>query len=252
MNRRWTAWSVAGGLSVAALYTLTPLTVCVVAAAVAILPLAWRGLAHTERHWLTTIVVVALAARAIAIGGLFLRNLPMHDDQFVGAVSGDEAYSMSRALRVRDTVLGSTSTKYDFVVAYDEYGRNSYVDALSAAQVIFGPTPYAVRVLNAVLFTAGALLLFRLCRGAFGSLPAFVGVVVVLFWPTLFAWSISLLKESMYFCLGSLVLTLVIGAMRRGPPARRALLVIVAVATGLLARDLRPSALLLMAGGLAV
>src|SRR5712671_4607284 len=139
---RWRVWTVAAGLAVAALYTVAPLALCVLAAGAAALPLAIHGLGAEQRRWLTAILVVAAVARAVAIGGVLLRNAPSHDDQFVGAASGDEAYVMSRALRVRDIARGSPVGKYDFFVAYDEYGRNSYVDAVSALQVMFGPTPY--------------------------------------------------------------------------------------------------------------
>jgi hypothetical protein len=99
---------------------------------------------------------------------VFVRNLPQHDDQFVGATSGDEAYGMSRGLRTRAILRGTTTDKYDFFVAFDEYGRNSFVTALTAAQYAFGPTPYSLRLLNTLLFTVGVLLLFRLCRDAYG------------------------------------------------------------------------------------
>ena len=161
MRARWRIWSVVTGVCLAAVYSLTPLTICVVAAAAATLPLFAKGLPGPERRWLTAIVAAALVARLLAIGVVFARNLPTHDDQFAGATSGDEAYTMGRALRTRDIVRGSTTNNYDFFIAFDEYGRNSYVAALTAAQVIFGPTPYSLRLLNTLLFTVGALLLFR-------------------------------------------------------------------------------------------
>ena len=132
-----------------------------------------------QRRWFTAIVLAAIVARLFAVGAVFVRNLPYHDRQFVGATWGDEAYAMSRALRTRDIAIGSATNRYDFFVAFDEYGRNGYVTALTAAQMIFGPTPYAVRLLNALLFTVGALALFRLCYTAFGALPAFGGLIVV-------------------------------------------------------------------------
>src|SRR5262249_18423746 len=157
-------------------------------------------------------------ARAAAIGAVLLRNAPLHDDQFVGAASGDEAYVMSRALRVRDIARGAPVGKYDFFVAYDEYGRNRFVDVVSALQVMFGPTPYALRLLNTLLFTSAALILFRLSRQAFGSLPAFAGLAMLLFWPTLIAWSISLLKEPLYLLCGAVLLT---GAIHMARPPNR-------------------------------
>src|SRR5258708_11014336 len=128
-RRRWRVWSIAGGLTVGALFTVTPLTVCVAAAAAATLPLFIKELPPEERRWVTAIVAAALIARLIGVGALFIRNMPFHDDQFVGATTGDEAYTMSRALRTRDILLGAKTGKYDYFVAFDEYGRNSYVKA---------------------------------------------------------------------------------------------------------------------------
>jgi hypothetical protein len=249
-QRWWPAWSILAGAAIAAIYTLTPLTVCVVAAAAVILPRLIARLPRSERDWVTAVVVVALLARLLALGVLFARNVPNHDDQFVGATTGDEAYAMARALRTRDILRGSTTGKYDFVVAFDEYGRNSYVTALTAAQVVFGPTPYAVRLLNTLLFTVAALLLFCLSCDAFGAAPARVGLVAVLFWPTLFAWSISLLKEPLYLFLGVLLLTSALGIVRDRSWRKRTIDIGVAIAAAVLMKDLRPSALLLAVGGL--
>jgi hypothetical protein len=251
VRRRHLAWSVAGGLCIAAFYTITPLTLCVVAAAAAILPLFARGLPRQERQWLTAVVALALAVHLMAIAGLFLRNLPNHDDLFAGAMSGDEAYTMSRALRTREILRGSATSLYDFFVAFDEYGRNRYVTAATAVQVVFGPTPYALRLLNTLLFTIGALLLFRLSRRAFGIVPALGGLIVVLFWPSLFAWSISLLKEPLYFFLGAVILTATIAVVRTPGWGSRALALAAAVSAAALIQDLRPGALPLAAAGLA-
>jgi hypothetical protein len=157
--------SVAAGFTLGALYTVSPLTLCAVAVALVAVAIARRRLPDGERRLLTTVLAVALAMRIAAISGIFLASMPIHDDTFVGALSGDGAYSMARALRVRDLQLGVPANKYDYVVAFDEYGRNSYVSFLTAAQVAFGPAPYGVRLVNSGLFIAGGLLLFRMTRG---------------------------------------------------------------------------------------
>jgi hypothetical protein len=251
MRRLWSWWFVAG-LCVAAIYTVAPLTVCVAALAVAVLPLCVGDLPRNERRWVTMLVAAAVVARLAGIAGLFIRNLPYHDDQFVGATAGDEAYGMSRALRTRNILQGSPTTKYDYFVAFDEYGRNRYVTALTATQVIFGPTPYGVRLLNTLLFTVGALLLFRLCRDAFGTVAAGGGLVAVLFWPTLFAWSISLLKESLYFFLGVVVLSGAVAIVRRPGWRPRATATLVVCACTAAVHDLRPGAVALIGSGLAI
>jgi len=251
MTRRWTAWSVAGGVAAATIYALTPVTVCVVIAAAVVLPLFGAGLSPRDRRWLTIIVCAAVVVRVLIVGGMFLRNIQVHDDQFVGATSGDEAYAMSRALRMRDIVRGWPTTKYDYFVAYDEYGRNSFTAALTGLQLIFGPTPYSLRLLNALLFLCGALLLFRVAYRAFGRVAAFGGLLVVLFWPSLFVWSISLLKEPLYFLCGAVAVTcaVTIGGDPRWR-VRAACVAATALAWATM-RDLRPAALVLAVGGLA-
>jgi hypothetical protein len=244
-------WSVAAGAGIAAFYTVAPLAACAAGSAALAFPLVARGLPRTEQRWLNAIVIAAVAIHLMAIGGQFLRNLPAHDDLFVGAPSGDEAYTMSRALRTRDILLGAPTTLYDFFVAFDEYGRNSYVTAATALQVMFGPTPYSLRLLNTLIFVAGALVLFRLARSAFGPLPAFGGLTCVLFWPSLFAWSISLLKESLYFLLGASLLAGAVAIVRHRSWISCGLGLTVAASAACLMQDLRPGALPLAATGLA-
>ena len=94
------------------------------------------------------------------------------------------------------------------------------------------------------------MLLFRLCRDAFGTWPAFGGLVALMAWPSLFAWSISLLKESLYFLLGAIVLTAAIAAVRNRTWQSRVLALAATAAACVLARDLRPGAVMLIASGL--
>ena len=73
-----------------------------------------------------------------------------------------------------------------------------------------------------------------------------------LFWPSLFVWSISLLKESLYFFLGATVLTAAVAVVRRPSWRSRALALVIVAAAAVLERDLRPGALMLMGSGLLV
>ena len=206
---RATIWSVLAGVLAGAIYTVSPLTVWTAALALVVFRFAGVGLPESETRALKIILSVALFVRLAAIGGLFLVNTPKHDDGAVSMLSGDEAYGMSRALRTRDVVMGVATNQYDYFVAYDEYGNNSYISRLTAIQLMFGPTPYSMRLFNSVLFTIGAVLLFRVARAGFGPLAAAGGLIVMLFVPTLFLWSISLLKESSYLLGSALVLSVV-------------------------------------------
>ena len=238
------------GIVAGALYTVSPLTAWCVAIAAIVLALAGRGLPAAERHALNVLLVAALAARLAAIGAMFVVNTPMHDDESVAMLSGDEAYGLSRALRTRDVLTGAPVTQYDYFVAYDEYGRNSYITALSAIQMLFGPTPYSMRLLNMLFFVVATILLFRLTRSAFGPLPAFGALAVLLFLPTLFAWSISLLKEPLYLLVTTVVLVGTAGAVRGRAWPTRLLAIVGAIAALAIGWDLRPAAVPLMLSGL--
>ena len=153
---RTTTWSVLAGVAAGALYTVSPLGAWTAVLALLLFRFAGLGLPPADARTLKTILAVALFVRIVAIGGLFLINTPKHDADAVSMLSGDEVYGMSRALRTRDVVMGTATTQYDYFVAYDEYGSNSYVSRLTAIQLLFGPTPYSMRLLNTLLFAVGA------------------------------------------------------------------------------------------------
>jgi hypothetical protein len=238
------------GVAAGALYTVSPLTAWCVPLFVLVLTVAGRGLPQTEQRWLNVVLVVALAARMAAIGSIFVVNIPLHDDESVAMLSGDEAYGLSRALRTRDVLTGVPVTQYDYVVAYDEYGRNSYITVLTAMQMLFGPTPYSMRLFNTWLFMTAGLLLFRTARSAFGPLPAFGGLIAMMFLPTLFYWSISLLKEPLYLLAGTLTVTGAIASARASSLRERILPLTAMVGGFALASGLRTGGFALAALGL--
>lgn len=239
------------GVAAGALYTVSPLTAWCVPLAVILFALAGRGLPRSDRYWLNALLVVALAARIAVVGALFVVNMPMHDDESVAMLSGDEAYGLSRALRTRDVLTGAPVSQYDYVVAYDDYGRNSYITILTGIQLLFGPTPYSMRLLNALCFMTAGVLLFRTSRSAFGALPAFGGLAVMMFLPTLFYWSISLLKEPLYLLAGTVTLAGIVAVVRAAALRDRVFALAAAIAAGALMTDLRPGGLVLPALGLA-
>lgn len=245
-----TILSAGAGLLLAVLYSASPLTVCVVVLASIFCASAGRGLPAPERRALMAILVAALAARVVYVAALALIGIPSHNDLSVGALTGDESYYLSRALRARDIALGVATTKYDYFVATDDYGRTSYLGLLTGIQLFFGPTPYSMRLLNALFFVIGATVLFRIARRSFGSIPAFVGLATLLFVPSLFAASVSLLKESLYFLISCLLLACAFGAVRADTIGRR--VIAAAAGAGCLwaLNDLRRGALVLAVAGL--
>ncbi len=243
--------TIGGGLLLAVAYTASPLGLLFLAATPLLCLVAGRGLPAHERRILTTILASALAARLLAVIALFVVGIPHHSDLAVGALSGDEAYNLGRALRIRDIMLGFGGTHYDYFVATDEYGRTSYLELLTRLQLAYGPAPYGLRLFNALLFTTGAAILFRMVRPAFGAVPAFLGLVGVLFLPSVFYASISLLKESLYFLATSAVLAAAVRLLR-GRGIAGMLLALVTMAASLwVLDDLRRGAIVLATAGIA-
>lgn len=242
-----------GGLLLAAAWTASPLTVCVALAAPLVFAFAGRGLPADERARVFVVLAAALGARALFVAAQLLLNIPHLNDLSVGGLSGDESYYLSRALRTRDIALGFTSTWHDFFVAGDEYGQTSYLALLTVFQVVFGPTPYGMKLFNGLLFIAGAALVFRVVRAAYGPQPALVTLAVVLFLPSLFVSSVTLLKESLYFLIASALLACAVW-MARALAARQWLRMVEALAgmaVGLwILNDLRRGAMVLALAGL--
>ena len=232
-------------------YTASPLGLLFILAALLLCLAAGRGLPADERRILTTILASALVARLLAVIAMFLIGIPYHSDLAVGALSGDEAYNLGRALRIRDIMLGFGGTHYDYFVATDEYGRTSYLELLTRLQLAFGPAPYGLRLFNALLFTTGAAVLFRMVRPAFGAVPAFLGLVGVLFLPSVFYSSVSLLKESLYFLATSVLLAAAVRLLRGRGWAGRALALVAMAGSLWVLDDLRRGAIVLATAGIA-
>jgi hypothetical protein len=242
--------SAGAGLLIAALAAASPLTLCVLALTPLLFVLAGRGLPPDERRVLYSVLGVAIAARVALIAVMFFAALPKLNDLSIGALAGDESYLLSRAMRMRDIVLGFAGGRYDYFVAADEYGRTLYVSWLGWMQVIFGPTPYSMRLLNAMMFMTGATLLYRQARVAFGSIPAIAGLTVVLFIPSLLFSSVSLLKESLYFLATAAAIAASVQALRTRRRRDVVVGIMVIAASLWLLNDLRRSGALLAAAGL--
>ena len=242
--------AVAAGVALGVVFTLSPLTVLVTIAFALVLRRFGGTLPLDERWWFIRVFGLAMAMRLAVIAVLFL--VSAHDAQGAGILFGDEAYALARSWRIRNVVMGIPQLKYDYMIAYEGYGRSSYLGVMTFLQVMAGPSPYGLRVLNAAFFLGAVMLLFRVTKRAFGRLVAFAGSVVLLFLPTLFAWSISLLKESFYFLLTVSVFAAVVEIVGPSSWRVRVLCATAAFAALLVLRDLRQGAIALAVVGITV
>ena len=240
------------GTTLAVCYTASPLLTLTLAASVIALAFAARGLPPNERRWLLIVLAVALGFRFLFIGAVLVGGIPWLNDLSIGALRGDEAYYLGRAIRARDIAMGVPVGKYDYFVITDEYGRTNYVQFLTVVQILLGPTPYGMRAVNALIFVAGAAILFRLVRPAFGAAAAFAALTVLLFLPSLFVASASMLRESIYFFTSVMLLFAVTRLWRRPRPATIAVTVVLGTASLYLLDGLRRGALVLAVAGVAI
>jgi hypothetical protein len=206
-------WFVAtvAGVGIGVVYALSPLTVWFGVAMWALHRYAASGFAQDERRWLTALLVIAVALRVAAVAGLFITT--NHAQTPFGTFFGDEEFYIRRSIWLRNVALDVPIHSADLIYAFDESGWTSHLYVLALAQVLVGPSPYGVHLIGITLYLFAAFMLFRVVRPAFGRAPSLMGLVLVLFLPSFFAWSISALKEPLYFLLTvscvSLALTVV-------------------------------------------
>jgi hypothetical protein len=219
-------WTIVAGVATGLAYVLSPLTVLVALAFVPLCRWALRDLPPVERRWVRNLLVAAIAIRVIAIGGLFVTA--NRDAGPFAVFFGDELFFLLRSARLYNMWMGTPISVESFLYTGDEIGYSVYQDFLVLLQILFGPIPYGIHLLNMLMFFASIVVLYRLVRGAYGAAAAVAGLTFALFLPTLFLWSVSALKESLYLLVSSAVLVSAVALVRaRGLPAKALALVIV-------------------------
>lgn len=240
-------WAIVAGAAVGAIYALSPLTVLVALAIVPTVQWCVRGISGAERRWVLTVMIVAITLRAAAIAGLLVTADP--NAGTFAKFFGDEEFYQLRGLRLYNIWMGIPISRESFLYAYDKTGYTSYQNVLVFLQALVGPAPYGLHVLNAWLFLVAMILLYRTVRRSFGSAPALLGLTIVLFLPSVFMWSVSALKESLYLAMTSIVLVLSVDSLRRPRLMARGAGVAAAAVVALLLNSVRPPAGLLTMGG---
>ena len=191
---------------------LSPLTLWFAVAIVATVGLLVRGLDGPERRWVIAIVAVAVVLRLAAIGALFLSA--DHLRVPFASLFGDEEYFIKRSLWLRNVSLGIPVHMLDLEYAFEPNGSSSFVVLLAAVQAVVGPAPYGLHLLSVVFYVAAVLVLYRVVRPGFGRAASLFGLVLLLFLPSLFAWSIAVLKEPPFMLLSAIALALAVLIVR--------------------------------------
>lgn len=231
------ARAVAAGLAIGVGYTLSPLLVVTGIGFVLIVRWARQVPDHEERRILTAMLVAAIGLRVLVIGGLFAST--DHQSVPFGTFFGDEDYFIKRSIWLRHLAMGVPISLADVRYAYDESIQTSFVWMLAALQVMFGPSPYGLHLVSALLYVLGAFLIYRTVRPGFGLPASLMGLGLLLFLPSLFMWSIAVMKEPVFFALMAGVVWATVAAARQPSWAIRLLAAGLLVPAALAAETIR-------------
>jgi hypothetical protein len=242
-------WALIGGVALGIAYTLSPLTVLMLPLLVLLARRAGRGLSTRERQWLYGVLAAAIAVRLLAIAGLFLSA---DEARPFATFFGDEEMFKFRSIWLRNIGLDVSISAADYIYAVEETGKSYYLFVLAYLQALVGTAPYGVHVFNMTLYVVAVLLMYRIVRASYGALPAFVGLCVLLWLPSLFIWSVSALKEPLYTVLAAAELACALYIVRGKAWTTRLLALVGVIAMGFVLESLRKGGLLVAGIGTVV
>lgn len=170
-----------------------------------------------DRTWFWWIAGAGIGLRVAVVAALFVSAL--YSGRHVLTLAPDAEYLIDRTAILRNLWAGVPLGPHQFREVFNPYGASSYLVTLAVLQRIFGPSPNALALVSAICHMAASLLVFQELRRRYGLPAARMALGLLMFWPTLFVWSVSVLKESAQFLLIAVTL---VGASRtvatRGAP----------------------------------
>lgn len=232
--------------AVGAAYAFSPLSVIFAVAMALLFRLAVRGLAGAERRWVLGILTTALVCRLAALAAIYATTNPWLE-QF-HALFGDGRYSVQRSLWMLNEWQDVPVGPWYRIGVFGTYGVPAFDRFLAAVQWFIGPSPHALALLSVAAFLSGTVLLYRLVRPTFGPAASLAGLLVLMFWPTFFAWSISMLKESAQLLLSAVAVAAAVSIARLARWGAGAALACVAGLAAVLIAPLRLGSDLMLVG----
>ena len=191
-------------IAVGAFWTVSPVGTAVILALAAACAFMTAGLPDAERQRVRRILAAAVALRLVVLAGVFFTT---PDGRQAHAIFPDSQYLIDRSIWLRNLWMNVPLGPHQYLQIFFPFGTASFATFLAALQVAVGPAPFGLSVLSAAAYVCGAVVVYLVVRRGFGPTPAQVGLVALLFWPSLVAWSISVLKEPAQLFLTSVVCT---------------------------------------------
>jgi hypothetical protein len=241
--------SMIAGVLLGLIYTLSPLLVLCVAGLALITWRTSRALTGRERQWFLIVFSAAIALRLMVIAGLVLSADAAHP---YTVFFGDEWIFKSRPIWLRNIGLGIPISGADVIYAFDETGMSGHLYALAFLQALVGDAPYGVHLFNVLLYVGAVAIMHRLIRRSFGALAALGGSAILLFLPSLFAWSVSALKEPIYMALAVVEVLVVLAIVRSRHVGGRLAAVVALGVVAWVMEDVRKGTLIVVSLGTVV
>ena len=235
------ALTIVGAIGVGACWAASPVTTAALMALAAFCALTTGGLPEDDRLRVRRILAAGVALRLAVIAAVFFLTPP---DRQSFAIFPDSQYLIDRSIWLRNLWLQVPLGPHQYHEVFFPFGSASFATFLAALQVATGPAPFGLGVLSAAAYVSGTLVAFLVVRRGFGSAAAQLGLVALLFWPSLVVWSTSVLKEPVQLLLTSVICAGAVSLAQSRSPTRVLWAGAVAVALALLAT--------LRAGGLAI
>jgi len=230
------------------MYTLSPMTAWSGLAIAAIIAWAGHGVTGRERVWVFGVLSLAIGLRLLALV-LFFFVADRFDSSFPTMIP-DEWYIFRRSALLSNIALGIPVAPIDYFEASLSYADSSLLYVMAYGQIQLGQALYGIRMLNVTLYLAACVTLYRTVRPAFGPIAALGGLALVLFMPSLFIWSISMLKEPLYLFLAAVSVAAATAVLKASTMSGRLLALIVCVSAALAAGTARTGGHILVGGGI--
>lgn len=248
-ERRVMIGGAVAAAAAAVLYAASPVTFWATLVLIALMLWAVRDLPPAERRWFLWASGIAVALR-FAVTGL-LPLIALRSGRSFVAWFGDGYYNVERSIWLRNIFVGVPIAAFDYFEAFQPvFGRTSYQFLLAYVHLLFGPSPFGAHLVSTVLYGIAVVLLYRLARRAYGPVPAMLTALSLWYFPSLFAWSVSAMKESEMVCVSAVALAATVGVIRAQTPSRRAVFALVLALAMVTLQGLRAGALEIVAGGL--
>lgn len=162
-----------------------------------------------ERGFIKTIFMLGLGARIffvlITMGWAIFNNNILNyawrscPDYSTPYIIDDSGYYTLRGLFTNMHWLGMPLSAYTInAVVMNSYGFSGFIYVLAFYFMLFGYSPISSRFINCFLASVTIILIYYITKSMFGKKAGQLAAIITAFFPSLFLWSITNLKESSF------------------------------------------------------